>query len=107
MTSIIRSCSVKIEEHQKILLRTALALLAISCVLYGYFLRAAITNVINRKMAEQSASALEASLGDLEARSLALRESITPALAAQMGFLPIAKVSFISRNDSGLSLNLR
>ena len=107
MTNIIRSCSVKIEENQKLLLRTALALLAILCLLYGYFLHAAIANVITRKMAEQTASGLEASLGDLESRSLALRESITPALAAQMGFLPIAKVNFISRTDSGLSLNVR
>lgn len=73
---------------------------------YGYCVRAAIVNIVQRQNMESEISALNTKVVTLESEYIKTQNSITPELAADLGFIPLANTKFVAKTVStpGLSL---
>lgn len=91
--------------------RSAFALLACVCAasafLYGVFLLEAVGHTAARARAANDITVLKSKLSDLESQYLAATQSITPALAQSLGFVPPATVATVYATDASEVLTLQ
>ena len=84
-----------------------LVLLFFFCLFsYGYCVRAAIVNIVERQNIESSLSVLNTKVSSLEAEYIKAKSAITPELATDLGFISQANKKFVVKNVNtpGLSL---
>lgn len=86
-------------EGERMILRVALALMALCAVSYVYFVASSTLNVIARNDAQEQATYLESVVGTLEQRSLALAKEITPERASSLGLIPVAETAYVHALD--------
>ena len=73
---------------------------------YGYFVRGAIVNIVERQSMETEFSILNSKVSSLESDYIKTKNNITPELATTLGFVPVSNQKFVTRTiqNSGLSL---
>jgi hypothetical protein len=73
---------------------------------YGYCVRGAIVNIVERQNIESDLSVLNTKVAGLEAEYIKAKSAITPELAANLGFISQANKKFVVKtvNTPGLSL---
>lgn len=73
---------------------------------YGYCVRGAIVNIVERQNIESNLSILSTRVAGLEAEYIKAKGAITPELAANLGFISQANKKFVVKttNTPGLSL---
>ena len=86
----------------------SIALAIFACaILYAYFVRQTIYNVASRQNIESKVSALTTHIGELEFKSISLKNEISPEYAYAMGFQEVKNEQFISRSEHTASLSMR
>ena len=76
--------------------------------LYSFLISISIMNVLVREEIGQSIADLHSYIGELESEYLALKDSITPALAYDLGFIDTVEKTFVTRktlSGRGLTFN--
>jgi len=84
-----------------------LTLIVVFCLFsYGYCVRGAIVNVVERQNMENELSMLNTKVIDLESQYIKAKSNITPELARELGFVSISQTKFVIKNVNtpGLSL---
>ena len=73
---------------------------------YGYCVRGAIVNVVERQNMENELSKLNTKVIDLETQYIKAKSSITTELASELGFVSVSNTKFVVKNVNtpGLSL---
>ena len=73
---------------------------------YGYLVRGAIVNVVNRQSMENDLSTLNSKVLDLEIEYFKVKNSVTPELASDLGFVAVSNQKFVTKDakNPGLSL---
>ncbi len=73
---------------------------------YGYCVRGAIVNIVERQNMETEISALNTKVVKLESEYIKAKNNITPELAANLGFVALTNTKFVAKsvNTPGLSL---
>jgi hypothetical protein len=73
---------------------------------YGYCVSSAIVNIVERQNIENELATLNSKILDLESQYITAKNSITPELAANLGFVPVSSQKFVNKtiNKPGLSL---
>lgn len=83
------------------------ACIALCALLYGIFLLEAVANTAKRTAAEREARVLASSASSLEGQYLASTRELTPARAAELGFVPPATTTTVFASAGSLSLRGR
>ena len=76
--------------------------------LYSFFISTSIINVLVREETGQNIANLHSHIGELESEYLVLKNSITLALAHDLGFTDIIEKTFVTRktfSSKGLTFN--
>lgn len=83
-----------------------LGALALSMVLYFYFVASTVFNVAGRANVENELRVVKSNLSELEIEYLATGNSISLDLARSMGYEEANKAVFVSKNTSAKGLTL-
>jgi hypothetical protein len=75
---------------------------------YGYCVRAAIVNIVERQNVEKELSILNSKIIDLESEYIKVKNNITLETANSLGFVPASTHKFVSKSikNPGLSMVL-
>jgi hypothetical protein len=85
----------------------SLIMIVVFCLFsYGYLVRGAIVNIVERQNAEQALSEVNSRVLTLEAEYFKVKNSITLDLATDLGFITPVSQKFVTKNPDhpGLSL---
>ena len=93
-------------ESQKICFWLFLGIFCLCLFSYGYLVRGAIVNVVERQNMENDLSALNSSVLNLESKYFELKNNVTPELAESLGFVTVSNKKFVNKDikASGISL---
>jgi hypothetical protein len=93
-------------EPLKVWCCSFIAIFVFCLVSYGYFVREMTVNLVNRQNMENDLSSLNSKVLDLESEYIKAKNSITPKLATNLGFVPVTNQKFVTKNVAypGLSL---
>ncbi len=95
----------KLNNQQKALFWIAIAAAFLCAILYGYFLNAAIVNVVEREKAEEKMARLNSQIADLEFSYISLKNVISLDLAYSLGYQNAEGAKFISRKSGGKEIS--
>jgi hypothetical protein len=73
---------------------------------YGYYVRGAIVNIVERQNMETEISVLNTRVVNLESEYIKAKNNITPELAANLGFVPVSNTKFVVKSVNAPSLSL-
>lgn len=73
---------------------------------YGYCVRGAIVNIVERQNIETEISVLNTKVVNLESEYIKAKNNITPELATGLGFVPLANTKFVVKSVNVPSLSL-
>lgn len=73
--------------------------IVLSAIAYGFLLKKAVTNIVEREKIVSEAKKQNADIGDLEAKYFSMKNSITLNLAYSKGFKDPSNVSYISKKS--------
>lgn len=85
---------------EKTIFWSIVSLLLLSFGFYMYCINATVHNVVSRQNLEAEASALTLQIGNQEFQYISKRNSITLAMAHDMGFRDVSEKTFISDGSS-------
>ena len=80
-------------------------LLILLAFLYAYMVNKTVWNVVARENAEKNISSISSNIDDMEFQYIALKNAITPDLAASLGYTESDNTVFITRNDASENLS--
>jgi hypothetical protein len=93
-------------EPLKIWFWFLVVILFVSLFSYGYYVRSAIVNIVERQNIENSLADLSSRVLDLESEYIKVKNSITVELAQNMGFITSSNQKFVTKSVSGPGLSL-
>jgi outer membrane murein-binding lipoprotein Lpp len=94
-----------IQSNKKIFLILVFSI-AISILLYMYFINRAVMNIVEREKLSSEINSLQAHVAELESNYAALKSTVTLSTAYSLGFREVSAVQFIERRPlSSVSLN--
>ena len=85
----------------------SLVIVLVFCLFsYGYCVRGAIVNIVERQNMETQLSVLNSKVSDLESEYIIAKSTITTELAQSLGFVALTDQKFVTRSvkTNGLSL---
>ncbi len=90
--------------YKRLFIGCSVALLVLAGM-YGFFLKQTIASVVERRLLEHERAELAARVSTLEARYIAIGESVTIARAHELGFVNVTEPHFVSRAPHAFSFN--
>ncbi len=96
-----------IQNYARHMIAICAAAIIVAAFLYGTFLLLAVERTATRAKADAQATAIASELGLLQSQYLAQTQTLTPALAAELGFVTpkSADIAYVDTNTRALSLN--
>ena len=88
-------------DVREVIFRASVGIIAVSLLMYGYFIAATVTDVIARSHAEKMAVALNTEVSDLESSYLAQSAGITRTFAAAQGYTEAVGTLFAVAGGAG------
>jgi hypothetical protein len=73
---------------------------------YGYCVRGAIVNIVERQNMEAEISTLNTKVVKLESEYIKAKNNITPELAANLGFVTLTNTKFVAKSVNIPALSL-
>ena len=73
---------------------------------YGYLVRGAIINIVDRQNMENNLSGLNSRILSLESEYLKLKNAVTPELAFDLGFVQATAKKFVAKDTKNPNLSL-
>jgi hypothetical protein len=97
-------------EQSKTVIWCLFALIFLSVISYGYFVRLAVVNIVDRQEMEKEIAVTRSKVLELESEYVKAKSEVTEEIARGRGFVLASSRKFIDKNNKdlpGLSLNLR
>ena len=94
-----QSSAITIYSFQQKLFWMLISCIVLVAALYFYVVGKTILNVVGRSAAEAQITNINSDISDLEARYIALGQSVNADLAVNEGFQNISKIEYVSRSN--------
>lgn len=101
-----KGMTIAIYKDEKTWFFSALVLLAISFLLYIYFLTSSVVEVVIREQIEHKIVEAGSSVSTLEAEYIEAQHSVSRDIATHEGFNEVANKTFITRTEGTLVLRV-
>ena len=96
----------KINNWQKVFFWTGVFVITLLCFFYGYYLNAAIRNVVARENTVEVISKLNSSIAEREFKYISLKNGISIDLAYSLGFKSAKDTAFVARKGISQEVSL-
>lgn len=97
-------------EQSKLVIWGLFGLIILAVLSYGYFVRSAVVNIVDRQEMEKEIAITRSKVLDLETDYVKAKAEVTEDTARAQGFVLASSRKFIDKNNKdlpGLSVNLR
>lgn len=106
MTKALAQYTKNLMNHREAIFFVLVALFVTSLVWYGYSVRKAIVNVVNREAIVKDIQRTSTDVSDLESKYFSLKNSVNIELAHKKGFKEAPVSMFVSKKALGSALSV-